>query len=106
MKKYTYHYPEFSDAHMEPEAKDCEQFYLASDVDAQIEYLGETLRGVMMSEDALKAHIARQDAKIEKLDNALNLIRDGCADDECASPLTKEDMQQIANNVLMDSVNK
>lgn len=48
--------------------------YLASDVDAQIEYLGETLRGVMMSEDALKAHIARQDAKIAELKALLRRV--------------------------------
>jgi hypothetical protein len=38
--------------------------YLASDADEQIEYLGETLRGVMMSEDALKARIAELETKL------------------------------------------
>jgi hypothetical protein len=32
--------------------------------------------------------------------NALNLISDGTADDECASPLTKEDMMRIASHAL------
>lgn len=34
------------------------------------------------------------------MENALNLISDGNADDECATPLTKEDMMRIARSAL------
>lgn len=39
-------------------------------------------------------------ADVVSLENSLGLISDGNADDECASPLTKEDMMMIASSAL------
>lgn len=57
MQSYIYHSSEYACPWMDPDAKDCERFYLGSDVDARIAELEREIHELVMANTALKAEL-------------------------------------------------
>lgn len=99
MKRYTFHNDPYGEPHMEPDAKDCEQFYLASEV-AELETdHNEHVQRYMAALDEKDARLADLEriAKLarEYVDTELtddpHIADNGCALHELAQALGRPD---------------